>query len=137
MKKWIIASVLTVLLAMVVFMVHTQTKPTITKTVQVTLNIQAKPDFTLQATPLEINTFIGRTVAYSASVTSINQFAGEIVFSLVGIPAGVTATIFPSNTLTLGPGETKGVQIEIVIADDEVLIGSYNLSITANSDTYN
>ncbi len=137
MKKWIIFVSIVVVCFAMLFVAFTQTKPTISKSVQIKLNILPKPDFTLELQPLEIHTPIQRTVAFSATITSIQGFAGEVVVSVTGMPSGVTAVIVPSDTLTLGVGESKGVNIEFTIADDDTLIGWHTLTVTASSDTYN
>jgi len=139
MKKttWILIGVLALLFIVGGIYLLTQGLPTITKTAQVVLHIEPAVDFTLEATPDEIWTPVGRIVPYNASVTSINNFAGEIVFSIEGVPAGVTVTIFPSNTLTLGAGETRGVQIDLNIPLDNSLVGDYTITITAESTQYN
>ena len=137
MKKWIIISVLAVFLIVLGFIALTQTKPTISKSVDFKLNLIPKPDFTLAVVPLEIHSPIERTVAFTVEVTSILAFVGEVKFVVTNIPAGVAVAILPSDTLTLGLGETKGVQLEITIPDDDTLIGWHTLTVTASSDNYN
>jgi uncharacterized membrane protein len=114
-----------------------QTQPKISKSVNVILNITPSVDFTLTADPVSITTPVGRNVAYTISVVSVNDFAGDIVFSISGPPEGVTAAFLPSNTLTLGAGETKGIQIDLSIPQDNALVGEHALTITAESEVYN
>lgn len=137
MKKWIMGIAGLILVFVVVFIAITQTKPTISKSATFKLNILPRPDFTLAITPLEIHTPIERTVAFTVEVTSIQGFTGEVVFVVTDIPAGVTVAILPSDTLTLGLDETRGVQLEITIPDDDTLIGWHTLTVTANSNIYN
>ncbi len=137
MKKWIIASFLVVFLAVIAFLAITQTLPTITKTVQVTMTVMPKPDFTLDVGVAHVNVRIGQETSYVASVSSVNEFAGEIVFSISGIPVGAIVTFLPSNTVTIAPGQDRGCQINIAIPDDPVLIGDYTITVMASSDTYN
>ena len=115
----------------------TQGQPPITKTAQVTLSVKPAPDFTLEVTPVHIDSPIGRTVAYNAQVTSVNNFAGDITFSITGLPAGFTVTYFPGPTLTLGPDMPRGVQINIAIADDPALVADYTITVKAESMNYN
>jgi len=136
--KWILFAALCLVLVFGVYLL-TQTRPAITKSAQVTLTILPKPDFDLEVTPSHIDAFVGRSdgVAYNASVTSVNGFAGIVNIFVNGLPMGFTVTFFPSAQLTLGVGETKGVQISIAVADDPALIGDYALTITAESTQYN
>ena len=134
-RWWIILGLLVALAVGAVF-VLTQTKPAITKTATVTLSVKPAPDFTLKVEPTHIDSPVGRTVAYSAMVTSVNNFAGEVVFSVSGLPAGFTVAMWPSNTLTLGPDAPKGIQINIDIGASAP-IGDYTLTVTAESTNYN
>ncbi|NIO40247.1 MAG: hypothetical protein GTO41_08655 [Burkholderiales bacterium] len=136
MKKWIIIAAVVLVIAAVVVIVITQPLPTITKTVDVILNIQPKPDFSLAVTPSPLNVHVGRTAVYTASCTSINNFVGEVTLSISGLPTGATATFNPSATFTLTPALPAGANIEIVIPDDDTLVGEHTLTITATSDTY-
>lgn len=137
MRKWIILFVVFAVLSIGIFIALTQTKPTISKSVSFKLNIIPKPDFLLEVTPLEIHTPIQRTVAFTVSITSVQGFAGEVKFVVTDIPVGIIVAILPSDTLTLGLNETKGIQLEITIPDDDTLIGWHTLTVTASSDTYN
>jgi len=136
--KWILLVAFFLILVFGAYLL-TQTRPAITKSAQVTLTILPKPDFDLEVTPSHIDAFVGRSdgVAYNASVTSVNNFAGIVKFSVSGLPAGFIITFFPDAQLTLGAGETKGVQISVAVADDPALIGNYTLTITAESTEYN
>ena len=136
-KSWIIIGLLVVILIVGVAIILTQTPPTITKTAEVTLTIQPSPDFTLTTSIEHIDTFPNRVVSFAATVTSVNNFAGEIVFTLEGLPPGITVAYFPSSIVTLGPDEPKGVQIDLGIPDDQSLVGNYAITVTAESTQYN
>ncbi len=136
MKKIIIIIGILILLAGAVYLL-TQTKPAIRKTATVTLSVKPSVDFTLEVAPAHIDSPLERTIAYTTTVTSVNNFAGDIVFSTSTLPSGFTITMFPSPTLTLGAGETKGIQITIDIGSTPSLIGDYTISITAESTVYN
>ncbi len=138
MKKWIFGAGILAMILAFVFIATTQTKPTITKTKQVALILLAKPDFTLEVTPVELHSPIARVATYQAEVTAIETFSGEIVVSVNGLPAGFIVEFVPSNTFTVGTGQTKGAQINITVPDDEALIGQrIDFTVTASSDTYN
>lgn len=134
--KWIVLAVaLTALLAVAIL---SQVRPTITKTAEATLTVLPRPSFNLVLGPGHIDTYPGRAdAAYNASVTSINGFAGVVDFSVSGLPTGFTVTTFPSATVTLGAGETKGIQINVSVADDDALVGNYTISVSASSSNYN
>jgi len=114
----------------------TQSKPPIVQSQVVTLKVKPKPSFTLAVTPLAVESFVGDTVAYSATVTSVKGFAGQVIFSVTGVPPGLTVNYFPGNTVTLGTTPV-GVQINIVIPPDDALAGDYSLTIKAESTNYN
>lgn len=137
MRKWLTFFIVLALLSIGLFIALTQTKPTITKTKQVTMTVMSKPDFTLDVGVTHVNVYPGATATFVASVVSINGFAGEINFSIGGEPAGSVISILPSAIITIGPGESKGCQINIAIPDDEALAGDYTITVTASSDTYN
>ena len=137
--KWILLVAFFLVLVFGAYLLLTQTRPAITKAAQVTLTILPKPDFSLEVTPSHIDAFVGRSdgIAFDVAVTSVNNFAGIVKFSVSGLPAGFTVTFFPDAQLTLGAGETKGVQVSVAVADDPALIGNYTLTITAESTEYN
>lgn len=138
MKKWSIFGIVFLVVAFIAVIIGlTQTKPIISKSVDFKLNILPKPDFMLAVSPLEIHTPIQRTVAFTAEVTSTQGFVGDVTFSVTNLPVGVTVAILPSDTLTLGIDQTKGVQLEFTIPDDDTLIGWHTLTVTASSDIYN
>jgi len=137
-KRTILAICLVVgILAIAIIIGITQQPPVITKTAEVTLTINPSPDFSLAATPEHLDSFPDRVATFTASVTSVNNFGGEIVFSVSGLPPEITVSILPSNTLTLGAGETRGVQIDIGIPLNQALVGDYTITVTAKSTNYN
>lgn len=136
LKWWIILAVLIVLAVGAVF-VLTQTNPVITKTAVVTLSVKPAPDLIFAVQPAHIDSPVGRTVAYSATVTSVNNFTGVVNLSTSGLPTGFTVTMFPATSLTLGAGESKGIQININIGSNPALIGDYTITVTAESTNYN
>ena len=128
---------LCMILVFVVVIVLTQIPPTIIKTAEVTMVINPSPDFSLETSVTHIETFPNRVVSFTASVTSVNNFAGEVVFLVSGLPPEITITYFPSDTLTLGDGETRGIQIDLGIPLNQALVGDYTIVVTATSTNYN
>lgn len=110
--------------------------PPIIKTQTVELRIQAAPSFNMTVTPPMITTFVGRTVAYSVDLESVNDFAGVVVIEATGLPAGIVVTYFPSNSVTLAPGPLRSVQVNIEIPTSTV-VGTYQVTFTATSENYN
>ena len=137
MKRWMIGLLAILFIAMIAYLAITQVKPTITKTVQVTMTVMPKPDFTLDVGVAHVDVYPGRTATFVASLVSVNGFTGEIVVSIDGEPAGSVVSILPSPTITIGPGESRGCQIDIAVPDDSTLVGDYTITVTATSDTYN
>jgi len=109
----------------------------ITKTANFILQVVSFPDFTLTLPSVSGLAFAGQVFPILANVTPIDQFAGEIVFSISGHPAGSVVTFIPSNTLTIAPGISKGIQINIAIAADNSLVGTYTIVVMAVSTIYN
>jgi len=136
-KWWIILAVVGLLLAAGIAVALIQTKPPILKSQVVTLKVNPRPDFTLAVTPTAIESAVGNTVAMSATVTSLKGFAGQVIFSLDGLPPEFTVEYFPGNVITLGTDAPKGIQINITIPDNEALIGDYTITVNAESTDYN
>lgn len=135
-KKMIIGVLTSLLVLTIVLTGVAQLKPLIIKNAELTLEVLPKPDFTLELDYVVLFVPIGGIASFVATVTSVNEFAGEITFSIEGIPPEMVE-ILPSSTITLGPNEPNGVQFNLMIPDDPELIGTYALTVTAESDTYN
>ena len=108
----------------------------ITHTLQVTLEITPAVDFTPVVSPDTITSPVNRTVAYNITAISVDGFAGDVVIDISNLPAGVTVSYFPSNTFTVGPGSTTGIQADITISEDAEL-GTHTLTVEFESTQYN
>lgn len=135
--KFLVVGLVFMVLALGAALLLTRQQAPIIRTGEITLTIKTSPDFSLVVSPPHIDSFIDRVATSTASVTSHDEFSGDITFTVTGLPASITVTFFPSDTLTLGPGETRGVQIDYGIPDDETLVGDYTILITATSTVYN
>jgi len=133
---WISLGIVAIIVAAVLGFLYGQAQTPITKTLTVVVDVQAAPDFTLMASPTSIITYPNRTIAFVLTATSNGTFAGDVVFSVSGLPSGMTATFFPSNKVTVGTATPGGVQLSIVI-DTTVVVKTYNLTVTATSTVYN
>lgn len=137
MKKWIISGAIILAICVFVALALIQTKPTITKTQDVTMHILPKPDFTMEVVPSEFNVYLTRTYPILVELTSVNDFSGEVVVSVSGLPSGVTIEYLPDTIATVVPGSTFSIQLNITVPDDVSLIGDHVFTVTATSDTYN
>jgi len=108
----------------------------IVKSQTVELRVAAAPDFALAVVPASISTYVGRSVAYSVTLESVNDFAGEIVIAVSGLPADIKVAFFPSNTVTIAPGFQRGIQVTLEIPASAAA-GVYQVTVTAASDKYN
>lgn len=136
--KWVVVLVLVLgLVGFGAYRMFFQEMPPITKTLSINLEVKALPDFALSSNILDMVSPIDRTIGFTLSVESINEFAGNITFEVVGLPPEMIVSYFPGNMLTLGAGETRGISVEIVIPNDVNLIGTYTITVTAESVVYN
>jgi hypothetical protein len=110
---------------------------TIVKTADFTLEIMAIPDFSLILPLVSGKAYAGQVFPIGANAESVDQFAGDVEFSIEQLPAGVTAEFLPANKVTIAPGAPKGVQINLTIPADNALKGIHLLKIKAISTTYN
>jgi len=110
---------------------------TITKTAHFMLTVVSIPDFSLILPSAEGEAFAGQKIAIVAQAESIDQFAGDVKFSISGQPAGSVVTFVPVDTVTIAPGLPKSVMIEIAIPADNSLVGVYDITISAESTSYN
>jgi len=95
-KLLLIFGIIFIIATIAIGFLLTQQQTPIIKTAEVTLTIHPSPDFTLVVTPEHIDSFPDRVVPYNASVTSVNNFAGEVIFSVSGLPPEIIVTYFPS-----------------------------------------
>lgn len=136
-RRWWVALAIIAVISISLGLTLAQTKPPILKSQVVTLKVKPKPSFTLAVTPAAVESFVGNTVAYNATVTSVKGFAGQVIFSMDGLPPAFTVSYFPGNVVTLGTAAPVGVQINITIPDDEALVGDYTITVNAESTIYN
>ena len=93
-----------------------------------TLDVQAPPDFGLGVSPPSQSVAAGSATAYTVGVSSANGFAGDVMLSLSGLPAGVgTATFAPA---VLGGAGTSQLT---VTTSATAPAGTYTLTVTGTS----
>jgi hypothetical protein len=60
------------------------------------------PDFSIAASPASQTVIQGAGTSYTTTVTALNGFTGTVDLSVVGLPAGATATFTPASVATSG-----------------------------------
>jgi hypothetical protein len=107
------------------FLINGSGVPSIAKFVQVT----AKPDFSIGATPASRNVVPGAGTSYTATITAINGFTGTVNLALTGLPAGATYSFNPTSITNSGSATLT------ITTSSTTPSGSYPLKITATSGT--
>ena len=85
--------------------------------------------FSVAATPSAHVVSRGNGTSYSVSVTPVNGFAGNVSFSMTGLPTGATASFAPASI------SGSGSSIVTVTTSTSTPLGTYTLAITATSGT--
>lgn len=88
-------------------------------------------DFSVDATPSRVTISRGGTAHYTVTITPVNDFSGQVTFSVSGLPAGATATFSP-NPLDATGAASATLSITTTGATKQ---GMHNLTITATSET--
>ena len=70
----------------------------LTRTTTIALTVVAGPDFALAANPAAVTVVQGATATSTITVTRLNGFAAAVSFTIMGLPAGVTAAFNPAST---------------------------------------
>jgi hypothetical protein len=97
----------------------------------VTLTVVApSPDFSITAAPSNRTLTRGQKTTYTATVTSLNSFAGKVGLSLTGCPSRSTCTFNPKS-LTLPPSPANSTLT--VSTGSRTPRGTYTLTITGTS----
>lgn len=84
-------------------------------------------NFSLSATPASSSVLPGASTTYTATVTPINGFTGNVSFSVLGLPSGAGATFTPSSVS--GSGSTALA----VSTSASTPPGTYTLTINGTS----
>jgi hypothetical protein len=102
----------------------TGTSGSLTHTTTVTLVVVA-PDFSISATPASQTVKQGASTSYTATISPINGFSGQVSLSVSGLPTGATGT-FGTNPATT----TSALSITTLSTTPA---GTYTLTITGTS----
>jgi Predicted membrane protein len=106
----------------------TGTSVSLTRTTTATLVVTAAPagNFSLSATPTIRSIKQGRSTTYTITITR-TSFTGGVTFSVIGLPAGTTATFSPN------PGTGASSTLTVVTARRATPTGTSLLTITGTS----
>ncbi len=122
------------------------TSGSLTHTASVNLMVtqQAVPNFTVAVSPASQTVNSGSSASYSATVTPLNGFNGNVTLSVTGLPMGATATFTPatvsgsgSSTLTVATSSSTpaGTSTLTVTGTSGTLVSSATATLTINSIT--
>jgi hypothetical protein len=95
----------------------------ITHSQQATLVVTGATDFSLQASPAIQNVTRGNPVAFTINLNETNDFVNPVTLSVLGLPAGASASFNPSNPI---PATTSVLTISTTGA---AALGTYNLTV--------
>jgi hypothetical protein len=100
-------------------------------TSQLVLGVNSSPEnFSVSASPDPITFFAGTDgTATTITITPNGGFTGDVKLTISGLPAGVEASFYSSDTVTGGSGSDP----LFMIVDPATTAGSYSLQITATS----
>jgi len=87
------------------------------------------PDFTIAATPASQTVTQGGSTSYTASVSSLNGFAGTVNLSVTGLPSGATGTFNPTSISGSGSSTLS------VTTSASTPTGAFTLTITGTSSS--
>lgn len=105
------------------FLVNSAGVPSVAKFVQ----LGPQPDFSVSATPLSQTVTQGSSTNYTVSITPSGGFAGNVGFSVSGLPQGAAAIFNPTSITTSGSSTLTVSTLSSTAA------GSYPLTVTSTS----
>jgi len=76
----------------------TGTYGSLTATTRISLTVTAEPSFTISASPSSLAIALGGQGTSTITITPANGFSGNVMFSVSGLPNGVTSGISPNPT---------------------------------------
>jgi uncharacterized membrane protein len=100
-----------------------------TTTVTLTVTAPVVGDFTIAATPASQTVTAGAGASYTATVTGSGGFAGNVAFSISGLPTGATASFNPTSVTGSGSSTVS------VSTSSTTPAGTFTLTITGTSGT--
>jgi hypothetical protein len=107
------------------FLLNSAGTPSIATFVQLTQ--ASAPDFSISATPSSRTIVQGTGTTYSASITALNGFTGNVGLSASGLPSGATASFNPTSV------SGSGSSTLTISTLSSTAVGSYPITITGTS----
>jgi hypothetical protein len=101
-----------------------------TRTAYATLQVSPPPDFAVAAAPSSASALPGGSVTYSANVSPLNGFAGNVALTLSGLTASQATWSFSPGTLT-----GSGTSTLTIATAASITPANYALTITGTSGT--
>jgi aldose sugar dehydrogenase len=95
-------------------------------------NPQTPANFIIGASPTSQFVARGGSTSYDVTVTPGNNFAGTVLLSATGLPAGATATFNPATVSFLNSSAPKSSTLTINAASSTV-VGTYNFDVLGTS----
>jgi len=89
--------------------------------------VPVTPDFSISATPSSQTVTQGGSTTYTATITALNGFTGNVSFSSSGLPTGATATFNPTSVTNSGSSTVT------VTTATTTPTGTYTLTFTGTS----
>jgi len=107
----------------------TGTDGTLTRTVSVTLQVDAVPaaDFTVSVAPPSITVKRNSSGTDTVTIGAVNGFTGVVNLSISGVPSLVTATFAPTSVTN------SGTSVITFVVDHRATQGVYHLTVTGTS----
>ncbi|MEO8725869.1 MAG: choice-of-anchor D domain-containing protein, partial [Acidobacteriaceae bacterium] len=94
---------------------------------------QQAPDYSLASSPSTVTVAPGSAASYRVTATSVNNFSGNVNFTVAGLPASSSAAFSP-NPLTV-PAGGSAFSGMTVSTTSNTPVGSYPLTLTGTSGT--
>jgi hypothetical protein len=102
----------------------------ITHTQQATLIVAGPEDFALAASPVTQSVVAGNSTTYTITLSETNDYINPVTLSVVGLPAGVTATFNPAAPT---PAATSTLTLT---TSTGVVNGTYSLTVRGVSGSF-
>jgi hypothetical protein len=95
--------------------------------VQLIVQAQSQPKFTLTANPTTQTVVAGESPTYAISVARSGGFAGAVAMSATGLPTGATATFNPT---TVPAATTNGSTVLTIATTSKTPTGAYTINVS-------
>jgi uncharacterized membrane protein len=87
------------------------------------------PDFSVSATPASRTILVGQSTSYTVTFSPINNYAGTVSFTVIGLPTGATPMFNPSSLSSAGTTTLS------ITTNNSTPPGTYPLTITGSDGT--